>query len=158
MRKIIPVFIIVVVCSVLLSGCLFLDDSSDGSSSSGGGSSNTSYSVWVPDTALTFAYRYQDHVYNKVKITDFSYEVSYSGYLTLFLSGEKVYDEDDGESNDLCIFAYKIYDDDNYVVDSGAIYTDNLYVGEKFRNLKHTTLCKLEKGRHYRVVFSDYVF
>ncbi len=75
-------------------------------------------------------------VYTKCNITSFSYEEGYwsngSASMTLHFSGEKTYDRD-GDSNDsYCHFGWKLYNEDEVVVDSGSVYTDKVSVGEKF--------------------------
>ena len=139
-----------------LTGCLLLDDSDSGLTNSGGsGGVSSSYSITLPSVPATYSYTYDsDHVYSKVKVTHVSYQVDY-GYLTLLISGEKTYDEDGDEQSDHCMFEYKIYDSENYVVDSGTIMTENLRVGEKFRNSEFSTLLVVEPGEEYRVVFED---
>lgn len=140
-----------------LTGCMLVEDSDSGTTNSGGSSgTSSSYSITLPNVPATYSYTYDgDYVYSEVKVTKVSYKVEY-GYLTLIISGEKTYDEDGDEQSDMCMIGYKIYDSENYVVDSGVIFTNDLCVGEKFRDYEHTTLLKIERGKQYRVVFEDY--
>lgn len=157
MKKIFGAVLVLIMCSVMLTGCLFFDDSGDGVSNGGASGNSTilSYNIKLPSVPATYAYGYDDFVYSKVKITSVSYEVDY-GYLTLYISGEKIYDSEGNNNSEYCAFGYKIYDSENYVVDSGMIITDGLRVGEKFRNFEYATLCELERGESYRVVFENY--
>ena len=78
-------------------------------------------------------YDSKDRIESTVKITEFSYTVSGSQVKLLF-TGEKTYDYRGKGQSDSCKIGWKLYDAEGYIVDSGTCFTDNIAMGEKFRN------------------------
>ena len=69
--------------------------------------------------------------------------------------GVKTADVDGKNNSDSCIFSWKLYDSDNYVIDSGNVFTSNLVVGEKFKDEKEY-IYNIKAGEKYRLQISDY--
>ncbi len=90
----------------------------------------------LPDLPLEVKYcSSSGRVYSKCEITSIRYD--FSGMLNyIYFDGVKTYDEDGPASNGSCRFTWKIYDEENYVVDSGSCYISNLVTGDKFKNEK----------------------
>ncbi len=80
-------------------------------------------------------FSYSGEKYTTFKLTNIDYEFSenYSGTLDLQIkySGQKTYDYE--QSDNYCIFAWKLYKDD-IMIDSGTEYIDKLKTGEKVEN------------------------
>ncbi len=88
----------------------------------------------VPSLPLSAKYVCAGELYSIVKITDISYEFDNSTHLTVYITGEKVYDYE-GNSGDMIVCAtLKLYDSEGYVVGDTFIGVQELKVGEKFRN------------------------
>lgn len=90
----------------------------------------------------------------KVCITDIDYELDeYTGtMMAVNLSGEVVHKD---SSFSQIMFTYKVLDKEGRVVDSGTAITDNLSVGDKFKNL--TIYVKnIIPGEQYCLELSDY--
>lgn len=68
-----------------------------------------------------------------IQINDvtYSFEKDYVPQLKITISGEKTYGNA-GSGYD--IISYKLYDDDDYMVDSGGIYLSSLSNGDKFKD------------------------
>lgn len=73
------------------------------------------------------------------KITDISYtfEETYNGNVELSLSftGERIDFDVNQSMSKICKIAWKLLDEDGFVVDSGIVYTPTLKPGDKFKNV-----------------------
>ena len=99
----------------------------------------------MPSVPATY-HNYSGHD-SSVKITNIRYEMS--GYkMTIYLSGEKTYDENGSSCSSSCIVGYKIYDSDGYVVESDTFYSEKMCVGEKFKDA-YIYVYDLEIGETY---------
>lgn len=78
-------------------------------------------------------------VYSKCRIDSFDYNEGYwsdgSASINLIFSGEKTYDRKGNSNNDNCHFAWKLYDEEGIVVDSGSAYTNDITVGQTFKDV-----------------------
>lgn len=76
----------------------------------------------------------------KVRIDEISYtfEEYFDGNveLHLYFTGERVETENDG--GDSIQISWKLYDEDDYVVDTGTTYVWDVAAGEKFRDFEYT--------------------
>lgn len=63
----------------------------------------------------------------------YNYEKSYTPQLEITISGEKTYGTN-SSGYDYDIIGYKLYDSDEYMVDSGMIYLSKLSAGDKFKD------------------------
>lgn len=66
--------------------------------------------------------------------------------------GTAVYNSDGNAVSSSMSFAYKLYDDEGFVVKSSTVYSDAICVGEKF---KETISLYLEPGKTYRLELLD---
>lgn len=74
---------------------------------------------------------------SKHKITDVRCEWSKSGNtLYFYVTGERTYSDNEPGASTIEYFAFKLYDAEGYVVDSGIQSTPSLATGEKFRDEK----------------------
>ena len=79
-------------------------------------------------------YGYSGTLYSSVKVTGITYEFVYGDTLKIFFEGEKTYDHQGNSQSDSCKIGWKLYDEDDYVIESGTFYSDSIRVGEKFKN------------------------
>ena len=98
-------------------------------------------------------YGYDDEIETTVKVTGFEYEVSDYTHseeqtITLYFSGEKLYDEDGARNSSSCKISWKLYDEDGYVVESDTCYSSDVAEGEKFRKAKDYVFDVLP-GKYY---------
>lgn len=104
----------------------------------------------LPDTI--YAYDFSDKLLTGVKITDISYTVNTGSYSELYFTGEKTYDKEGELYSQGCSIGYKLYDGEDYLIDSGVYTTNALKVGEKFKNGREYAFYQLlEAGRIYRL-------
>lgn len=77
-----------------------------------------------------------------------------SGFMPkMCITIEKTYDVDGDNSNESCIFTYKVYDEENFVVASGTVFSRDMKVGEKSKEEEYISITP---GRKYRIVFENY--
>lgn len=98
-------------------------------------------------------------VESKFSITDVSYQYD-GGYgypsLTFTISGEKTYGTNDSLNYD--IISYKLYDSEEYLVDSGQAYLGtNLSVGDKFKD-DSLVIYDVTAGENYTLQLLDYEY
>lgn len=74
--------------------------------------------------------------------------------MKLLFSGTKTFDTEGDNHSDSCQIGWKLYDENNAVVDSGTCYTSDCTVGEQFRNAE-ISVYDLEIGT-YRLEILDY--
>lgn len=89
-----------------------------------------------------------------IEINDISYsfQKDYLPQLEITISGEKTYGTN---SSDYDIIDYKLYDSDDYMVDSGMIYLSKLSVGDKFRD-SSTIIYDVTPGMTYTLKLTEY--
>ncbi len=100
-------------------------------------------------------YNYSGRLSSSCKITKFEYEVSdYKSEeqtVTLYFSGEKLFDGDDDmntRTSSSCKISWKLYDEDGYVVDSDTCYSSSIAKGEKFKKAK-SLIFDVLPGKYY---------
>lgn len=95
-------------------------------------------------------YDYRNDVETSVKITNITYEIS-GDDLYIYFTGEKTYDDEGSGYSRSCNVGWKLYDSENYIVDSGTFYSPAIKVGEKFRNEKCYAWDVIVPGENYRL-------
>lgn len=103
-------------------------------------------------------YDYKDRIETSVKVTNFEYEVtdythSEDQTVYLYFSGEKTYDEEGSKHSSTCKIGWKLYDEDDYVVESGTCRSSEIAEGEKFRKAKDYIFDVLP-GKYYLELIS----
>lgn len=97
-------------------------------------------------------YNYHDELQGTARIDAISYEFkeSYDGTVNLYVyfTGEIV------DGNKSFYLRYKLYDEEDYVVEDGLLSIDRLSKGDKFRN-KYVYIDEIDIG-NYRIELSDY--
>lgn len=93
-------------------------------------------------------YNYYNELNGSARIDGISYEFDKYGDLIITLKGQII------ECSDDFYISYRLYDDEDYVVDDGRIHIDGLKSGDKFKN-KTKTIYDISKG-NYRIELSDY--
>ena len=102
----------------------------------------------TPSTPSTYHYySYSGSKYCTVKITSIRYEMS-GDDMKIYLSGEKTYDTKGSSYSRSCAVGFKVYDSQGYVVQSGTFYSDDLCVGDKFKD-DYFWVYDLEIGETY---------
>ena len=99
-------------------------------------------------------YSYNGRIDSSVKITEITYEVS-DDDLYIYFTGEKTYDAEGTKYSQSCKVGWKLYDSDEYIVDSGTFYSPNIAVGEKFKNEKEYAWDVIQPGETYTLVISN---
>ena len=109
--------------------------------------------IIMPNLPYTiYEYDSNDRLLTGVKITDISYTVNTGSYSYLYFTGEKTYDKEGDLYSRGCSIGYKLYDGEDYLIDSGLYTTNALKVGEKFKNGREYAFYQLlEAGRIYRL-------
>ena len=113
-----------------------------------------SCSLQKPKLPLTLkSYNYNDELDYSVRIDDVEakFEENYSDTidLTITLIGEKTYG-----TNGYVWIRYELYDENDYVVESGSIMTDKLLSGTKFRNVQEK-IRDLKPGKYRLALYEE---
>ena len=92
----------------------------------------------------------------RCRITDISYNVDYwensqAISTCIFVSGEKLFDEDGENTSKYCQVGWKLYDESDMVIDSGTLFTTDTKVGESFLNDEIYVSTTLLPGVRYRL-------
>ena len=112
--------------------------------------------VTLPSTPKSVSYySYSGAIQSTCKITEISYTVGYGDSLCIHFTGEKTYDKNGSNQSGYCYIAWKLYDSDGYVVDTGTCYTNSLRTGEKFKNAEAWAYDVIEEGKSYTLVITD---
>lgn len=100
---------------------------------------------------------FHDSVQRKMNLLSITYEFDVWGDLNFCFSGEKTYDIDGPTSSTPVSFVWKLLDDEGFVVASGTAFTDQIKVGEKFKNKEfHAYSFELDpKCTSYTLVIED---
>ena len=107
--------------------------------------------VTLPTLPKTINYSYTSGtLVSTCKVTSITYEVS-GDDLYIYFAGEKTYDKEGSKYSSSCKVGWKLYDSEGYVVASGTLYTQNICVGEKFRNEKEYAWDCITPGETYRL-------
>lgn len=75
--------------------------------------------------------------------------------LIINFNGQKTYDSNGEGQSAQCYIAWKLYDEDGYVINDGTLYTVSVATGEKFKNQEVTVYDCVEKGKSYKLVISN---
>lgn len=117
------------------------------------------YRIALPDVPkeLTQTIDWKDTVVTKVKVTNVQYKVKEwlndKVVIDIYFTGEKTYDYKGEGNSDSCAIGWKLYDKEGYVVKTGAALTQDVMLGEKFKDCD-ITLYDLEPGE-YRLELTD---
>ncbi len=100
-------------------------------------------------------FRYNGEVRDTVLITDVKCTYELAAFsddeyeITLYFTGEKIYDMDGPNQGRSTNVSVKVYDEDGYVVADDTFYSPSLCVGEKFRDEECSLwTTKLPKGNY----------
>lgn len=107
-----------------------------------------------PDLPKTVKENWSYGVWTKTRIDEITYKVE-GDSLYFYFSGEKTYDHSGDNGDSMCAFNWKLYDADDYLVDSGSVYIDGLSVGDKFKNEEAYSWDKIKPGQEYKLVLAD---
>ena len=97
---------------------------------------------------------------SKIQIDDVTYEFEkgYRPTLTVTISGTKIYSNNNSYfSSGYDVISYKLYDSENYMVDSGNVYLNSLNQGDKFKD-ESIIIYDLIPGETYTLKFTEYEF
>ena len=97
---------------------------------------------------------------SKLQIDDVTYEceTGYTPTLTVTISGTKTYSNNNSIfSSGYDVISYKLYDSENYMVDSGSVYLNSLNQGDKFKD-ESIIIYDLIPGEIYTLKFAEYEF
>ena len=109
--------------------------------------------IQLPQLPLTIHdYGYSSKIQATLRIDSITYEKVYEDSLYIYFSGEKTYDVDGDNSDSWISFDWKLYDSGNYLIDNGTFYTDNISVGDKFKNKDVFVADGIKLGESYRLV------
>jgi hypothetical protein len=99
---------------------------------------------------------YDGKIESKIKIDQvtYVYDKEYTSQLEITISGEKTYGE---TSSSYDMIAYKIYDSQGYMIESGNIYLRNLVAGDKFKD-DTIVVYDVTPGEAYTIRFSEYTW
>lgn len=89
-----------------------------------------------------------------VKITAITYEI-FSNKIILYFTGTKTYDKSGNDYSRICAVGYKIYDSEGYVVETGTYYTDQIKVGDEFRDDAEPIFFDVLPGETYTIELID---
>lgn len=108
----------------------------------------------LPDLPKTVKENWSYGVWTKTRIDEVTYKID-GDSLYFYFSGEKTYDHSGDNGDSMCVFVWKLYDTDDYLVDSGSVYIDGLSVGDKFKNEEAYSWGKIKPGQEYKLVLTD---
>lgn len=96
---------------------------------------------------------YYGNIESKIQINDVSYvyENDTVPILKVTILGTKTY----GNAASYDIINYRIYDNDQYLIDSGYVYLNSLSQGDKFKD-DSIMIYDIEPGKTYTITFSEY--
>ncbi len=96
-------------------------------------------------------YNYNNKIDSSCSVTGIHFEVS-GDDLYIYFTGRKTYDSKGSGQSAPCKIGWKLYDSNNYVVDSGTAYTLSLATGEGFKDAKDTAYNCITPGGTYKLV------
>lgn len=97
---------------------------------------------------------YDGKVESKIKIDDvsFIYDKEFTSTLKITVAGTKTYG---GSNSSYDMVSYKLYDSQNYVVESGHLYIKSISAGDRFKD-DSISIYDITPGETYTIVFSEY--
>ena len=107
--------------------------------------------IQIPKVPISLTADYTICTVKKIETDDYYYTSTgeYSKTNIIF-TVEKTYDSKGTYYSRGCNFGYKVYDEENIVVDSGTVYTEAIAVGETTK--KTLSLYSLNGGKEYRLI------
>lgn len=97
-----------------------------------------------------------DKTLARYTIQNVSYKIrDNDGYLTIYFDVEKTYDAEGAGFGRECLIAYKIYDGEDYIVQTGQHNTDSLREGDKVRESEEYSGFEVKNGETYRIEFTS---
>lgn len=113
-----------------------------------------------PSTPLTVHRLWIGKIDITVKVTSIRWEVSNNNNdgtkdIRIYWSGEKTYDADGNNVSSSCYIAYKLYDSNGYVVKSGYDWSNDVKVGEKFKD-EYFAIYDLDPNESYTLEILNY--
>ena len=90
----------------------------------------------------------------KIEAVTYTYDKEYTSQLKITVTGSKTFGE---TSSFYDTIAYKIYDSDGYMVDSGHVFLRNLTAGDKFKD-DSIVVYDVIPGETYTIKFSEYTW
>lgn len=90
----------------------------------------------------------------KIEEVTYIYDKEYTSQLKITFTGEKTYGE---TSSSYDVIAYKIYDSEGYMIDSGNAYLRNLTAGDKFKD-DTIVVYDVTPGEIYTIQFYEYAW
>lgn len=96
-------------------------------------------------------YTYSGSKQSSCSVTEVSFEVS-GDDLYIYFTGRKTYDSRGSGQSDSCKIGWKLYDNNNNVIDSGTAYTLSIATGEGFVKTKDTAYNCITAGGTYKLV------
>lgn len=92
-------------------------------------------------------------IHSKIKVEEVTsiYDKAYTSQLKITFSGEKTF----GGTASYDTIAYKIYDSQGYVTDSGNLFLSNLTAGDKFKD-DTIVVYDVVPGETYTITFHEY--
>lgn len=97
---------------------------------------------------------YDGKVESKIKIEEvqYTYDKDFTSQLKITVTGTKTYNSTKSVYD---MFDYKIYDRNNYVIDSGTLYLNSLSLNDKFKD-DSIVVYDVVPGEIYTIKFSEY--
>lgn len=112
-------------------------------------------SVVLPSLPATIHdYGIWDDIDTTVIITNITYEIDEDD-LVLYFTGEKTYDSKGNSYSRSCQVGWKLYDSENYIVDSGTFFSPQIAVGEKFRDETENAYGVIKPGMTYTLKITN---
>ena len=110
--------------------------------------------IQIPKVPISLTADYTICTVKKIETVDYYYTSTgkYSNTNIIF-TVEKTYDSKGAYYSRACEFGYKVYDEENIVVDSGTVYTEAIAVGETTK--RTLSLYSLNGGKEYRLILLD---
>ena len=119
---------------------------------------NPKVNITLPSCpTIIHEYSFDGEIEATIEITDIRCESSAGyAYTTIYFTGEKTYDINGDDYNRYSSFSWKLYDSENYVVDSGSYSTAYISVGDKFKDEAIDVWATLDPDQTYNLVISSY--
>lgn len=85
----------------------------------------------------------------QIQSAEFKFDKDYVPCLTITITGEKI----NGSNSGYDMISYKLYDSENYLVDSGDVYLSSLNAGDKFKD-DSIVIYEVTPGKSYTLRLS----
>ena len=96
-------------------------------------------------------------IVSSLTITEINYEVN-ERYIEFEFKGEKTFDYRGEDNADESMFAYRLLDEEGFVLKSGTFFTSSIKVGEKFKDVDtiYISDIDIDPNATYVLELSDY--